>query len=123
MLAQFKPQWHHIYPKKFLKGHVDEATIDALANIAVIGPEINIRISAKDPMKYLDKYQITDEKLRQKFIEQPRTDFLITGYSAFLRQRAQSLAAAGNRVLLELSEGLPEISRPGLNSGAEATNG
>jgi hypothetical protein len=37
VLAQFEPQWHHIYPKKFLKGHVDEATIDALANIAVIG--------------------------------------------------------------------------------------
>jgi hypothetical protein len=123
VLAQFKPQWHHIYPKKFLKGHVDEATIDALANIAVIGPEINIRISAKDPMKYLDKYQITDEKLLQQFIEQSRADFLIAEYSAFLRRRAQSLAAAGNRMLRELSEGLPDVSRPGANTGPEAANG
>ena len=33
----------------YLEGKVDESLIDALANIAVIGPEINIRISAKDP--------------------------------------------------------------------------
>jgi hypothetical protein len=120
VLAQFKPQWHHIYPKKFLKGHVDEATIDALANIAVIGPEINIRISAKDPMKYLDKYQITDAKLQQQFIEQPRTAFSISGYDAFLGQRSQSLASTGNRMLVQLSEGLPDASRPGSNNTAEA---
>jgi len=120
VLAQFKPQWHHIYPKKFLKGHVDEATIDALANIAVIGPEINIRISAKDPMKYLDKYQITDAKLQQQFIEQPRTDFSISGYGTFLVQRSQSLASAGNRMLVQLSEGLPDASQPGSNNTAEA---
>ena len=120
VLAQFKPQWHHIYPKKFLKGHVDEATIDALANIAVIGPEINIRISAKDPMKYLDKYQITDAKLLQQFIEQPRTDFSINRYGTFLGQRSQSLASAGNQMLVQLSDGLPDASRPGSNNTAEA---
>jgi hypothetical protein len=49
-------------------------------------------------------------------------DFLITGYGAFLRQRAQLLAAAGNRMLGELSEGLPDVSRPGSNSGPEASN-
>ncbi len=118
VLAQFKPQWHHIYPKKFLKGQVDDSTIDALANIAVIGPEINIRISAKDPMKYLDKYQITDAKLQQQYIEQPRTDFSIASYGNFLRRRSKSLAAAANRLLLELSEGLADGSRPVLSEAA-----
>lgn len=118
VLAQFKPQWHHIYPKKFLKGQVDDSTIDALANIAVIGPEINIRISAKDPMKYLDKYQITDAKLQQQYIEQPRADFSISSYGNFLRRRSKSLAAAGNRLLLELSEGLADGSRPVLTDVA-----
>ena len=45
VLADFRPQWHHIFPKKYLEGNVNEG-LDALANIAVIGPEINIRISA-----------------------------------------------------------------------------
>jgi len=116
--GRFSPV-HRGYPKKFLKGNVDEPTIDALANIAVIGPEINIRISAKDPMKYLDKYQITDAKLRQQFIEQSRTDFSIPGYGGFLRQRAQSLAEAANRMLVDLSEGLPGSSRPGSNASGE----
>jgi hypothetical protein len=123
LLSEFKPQWHHIYPKKFLKGHVNEALIDALANIAVIGPEINIRISAKDPMKYLDKYKITDAKLQQQFIEQSRADFSIDRYGGFLRQRAHSLAAAANGVLLDLSEGLTPAARPRPNAiAAEAVD-
>jgi len=122
VLSQFKPQWHHIYPKKFLKGKVDYPTIDALANIAVIGPEINIRISAKDPMKYLDKYQITQAKLRQQFIDQDRADFGVEGYSAFLRRRAEVLSAEANKTLLELSEGLSDGSRPTVGAAGEVTN-
>jgi Protein of unknown function DUF262 len=53
VLADFRPEWHHVFPKKYLSGKVDESLIDALANIAVIGSEINIRISAKDPMSYI----------------------------------------------------------------------
>jgi hypothetical protein len=112
VLSQFKPQWHHIYPKKFLQGSVDDATIDALANIAVIGPEINIRISARDPMKYLDKYQITDAKLRQQYIYQPRANFTVEAYPKFLASRARVLADAANKMLLQLSDGLSEGARP-----------
>lgn len=69
LLSDFRPQWHHIFPKKYLDGKVDEPLIDALANIAVIGPEINIRISAKDPLSYIAKYRITRDKLAQQFVE------------------------------------------------------
>jgi hypothetical protein len=50
VLADFRPQWHHVFPKKYLEGQVSEDKINALANIAVIGPTINIRISSKEPM-------------------------------------------------------------------------
>ena len=112
MLSDFKPQWHHIYPRKFLKDQVDDALVDALSNIAVIGPEINIRISAKDPLKYLDKYEITNDKLRQQFIDQPRDQFSITAFDAFLKRRSAALALAANQMLLELSQGLQESVRP-----------
>ena len=71
-------------------------------------------------MKYLDKYQITDTKLLQQFIEQPRTDFSINRYGTFLGERSQSLASAGNQMLVQLSDGLPDASRPGSNNTAEA---
>ena len=55
---------------------VDDSLIDALANIPVIGPEINIRISAKDPMSYIAKHKMTDEKLSQQFIDPKMPGFV-----------------------------------------------
>ena len=49
LLSDFRPDWHHIFPKKYLNEKAQEPLTDALANIAVIGPTINIRISAKGP--------------------------------------------------------------------------
>ena len=68
VLADFNPQWHHIFPKKFLEGTEVNGSVDALANIAVIGPTINIRISARAPLDYVNRYAISDEKLRQQFM-------------------------------------------------------
>ncbi len=64
LLADFRPQWHHIFPSRFLEaaGVLDEK-INALANIAVIGPAINMRISAQDPMNYVGRNNITTESL------------------------------------------------------------
>jgi len=102
VLADFRPQWHHIFPKKHLEGKVDDTLIDALANIAVIGPEINIRISAKDPMNYIVKYDITAERLAQQFIDARITSVSTPQYETWLRGRAQRLAEEGNAFLQEL---------------------
>ena len=51
LVAGFEPQYHHIFPRKFLAGKVASECVEALANIAVIGPSINIRISAQNPME------------------------------------------------------------------------
>lgn len=75
LLADFRPQWHHIYPQKFLNKKVEPDKIGSLANIAVIGPDINIRISHQDPMKYLDKYAISNDKLDQQFVAWRRARF------------------------------------------------
>ena len=103
LLADFRPQWHHIFPKKYLNGKVEENLIDALANIAVIGPEINIRISAKDPMSYIAKYKIADAKLVQQFIDPVSLSVSHDGYEQWLRCRANRLAEVGNEFLLELA--------------------
>ena len=114
LLADFRPQWHHIFPQKFLAQKVEPYKIYALANIAVIGPDINIRISAQDPMKYLDKYSVTNEKLAEQFIVWNRGDFKVERFDDFLVSRATRLSAEANDYLLELSKHLPEDCRPNM---------
>lgn len=107
LLADFRPQWHHIFPKKYLDGKTDDTWIDALGNIAVIGPEINIRISAKDPMSYIGRYKITHEKLAQQFVDPATLSLAHEGYEEWVRGRAKRLANVGNEFLAELAPSQP----------------
>src|SRR5262249_50311407 len=93
---------HHIFPRKYLEGKIDETQIEALANIAVIGPSINIRISASDPLSYVTKYDISKDKLSQQFIDPEFTKTPIEKYPQWLDGRAEGLARAGNEFLAEL---------------------
>jgi len=106
VLADFRPRWHHIFPKKFLSGKFDDDQINALANIAVIGPTINIRISSKNPMDYLDRYKISADKLGQQFIPSDRNQFQIENFPTFLSKRASVLSQQANLFLRFLSEGI-----------------
>ncbi len=101
-MAGFRPQWHHIFPKKYLEGkRVNEFT-DALANIAVIGPKINIRISDKSPLDYVRKYKISDQKLCQQFIDPGFVNVPSNEYENWVYQRATQLAKQANAFLGEL---------------------
>ncbi len=102
LLAGFEPQFHHVFPKKFLEGQVSADLIDALANIAIIGPTINIRISKQNPMDYIPKYKITAEKLRQQFISGQIVATTVKQYPDWVGRRADELASAGNEFLERL---------------------
>jgi Protein of unknown function DUF262 len=106
VLGDFQPQWHHIFPKKFLAERYDDSEINALANIAVIGPTINIRISAKNPMDYLTKYKITADKLADQFIPTDLGATPIEKYPEFLKGRAQRLSEMSNKYLAALRDGI-----------------
>ncbi len=106
VLEDFQPQWHHIFPKKFLSEKYDDLEINSLANIAVIGPTINIRISAKNPMEYLKKYKITEEKLVQQFIASDLGNTPIESYPEFLKNRSKILATESNKYLIALRSGI-----------------
>jgi len=102
LLAGFQPQFHHVFPRKFLENQVSADLVDALANIAIIGPTINIRISKQDPMNYIPKYKITSEKLRQQLISGKIITTTVKQYPDWVRKRADDLATAGNELLEEL---------------------
>ena len=105
-LADFRPQWHHIFPRKLLEGRFEDDKINALANIAVIGSSINIRINAKEPMNYLSRYNISDEKLRQQFVPTDRQALRVEVFPDFLAARAQRLAQEATGYLKALSGNL-----------------
>ncbi|HVP77584.1 MAG TPA: DUF262 domain-containing protein [Thermodesulfobacteriota bacterium] len=104
VLTDFRPQWHHIFPKKYLEGHDNNGLTDALANIATIGPAINIRISKKAPMDYVARYKITPEKLEQQFIDPKFTEVPVSEFEGWVRRRAERLAKEANAYLAELKE-------------------
>lgn len=106
VLADFRPQWHHIFPKKYLEGHDNGGMTDVLANIAVIGPAINIRISAKAPLDYVTRYKITSDKLQQQFIDPQFTKVTIAEHEGWVRERAERLAKEANNFLAELRSGI-----------------
>jgi hypothetical protein len=106
LVAGYEPQYHHIFPRKFLSSKVEPASIEALANIAVIGPGINIRISARDPMDYVAKYKISENKLKQQCISDLGAT-TVEDFPNWLLRRAEGLAAASNQFLEDLRAGTP----------------
>lgn len=69
----------------------------------MIGPGINIRISAKDPMKYIEKYGISDRKLCQQYIEPQITSVPREAYPTWVKGRATDLAIVANEFLTTLA--------------------
>ena len=110
LVAGFEPQYHHVFPRKFLQNKVAAEFVEALANIAVIGPKINIRISAQDPMNYVKKYKISEPKLKQQYV----FDLSSTTVESFphgSQLRAARLATPANEILRGIARGLALASR------------
>lgn len=106
----FAPQFHHIFPRRFLapndeemaKGNAAPEQIEALANIAIIGASVNIRISNKNPLDYFAKYGIDAAKRRQQFIDGDVNEMVIDQYVKWLQTRAQRLTQEANRFFSKL---------------------
>ncbi len=104
LLERFNPQWHHIFPRAYLKANgVPEEHWDVFANIAVLAPATNIRIGAKSPVAYVQKYEIQHKRLEEQLIEAPDT-LVIESYDAFLEKRARALATGANEYMAKLAD-------------------
>jgi hypothetical protein len=60
-------------------------------------------------MSYIDKYNISAEKLAQQFVETDIRAVNHANYAGWMKKRAQRLADEGNAFLKELSEGLSTV--------------
>ena len=85
----FKPEWHHIFPRKILKEKYDEFQINSIANIAVLNEKANRSFSAKPPAKYLEEHGVKPERLQEQAVP-PIQSLVLEKYENFLKQRAQA---------------------------------
>jgi hypothetical protein len=94
-------QFHHIFPKAFLKGHVPPREIDDLANLAFISATTNNWIRAKSPKTYIPEF--IEERGKELFDTQciPADLHLLDrdAYNEFLNERRILIAAELNRFL------------------------
>jgi len=94
-------QFHHIFPKAFLKGVVPSREIDDLANLAFISATTNNWIRAKSPATYIPQF-VSDHGTAM-FDNQciPLDGNLLSreSYSEFLAERRVRIARELNRYL------------------------
>ncbi len=101
LLQKFNPDWHHIFPRAYLKKeNAPLDIIDSAANIAAIRKETNLKIGKKSPMEYMEG--ISDMQLREQYVPTDRNLFTVDQYSNFIKLRAESLAVAANELIYEL---------------------
>lgn len=98
----FKPEWHHIFPRKIVKDSFDASMVDSIANIAILNEKANRSFSAKKPEEYLSEYSVRPERLQEQAV--PMGDLLkLERFEEFLRIRSESLAARATDWLQKLA--------------------
>lgn len=97
-----KIEFHHIFPRSLLqKAGYEKAEINEIANMGFIGGKTNRRISAKNPVEYLE--QIVADRgetaLTSQFVPLDRNLWKIENYRQFLDERRKLLVQHINKFL------------------------
>jgi hypothetical protein len=99
----FKPEWHHFFPRKVLRGTDYEDQADSIANIVVLNEKANRSFSGKPPREYLAEHSVGRDLLDEQAIPADGY-FVIEKYQEFLEKRAQELASRATKFLKGLSK-------------------
>jgi predicted nucleic acid-binding protein len=87
----FKPEWHHIFPRKIVRDKFDSSLVDSIANIVVLNEKANRSFSAKLPRQYLKDHDVRPERLEEQAIPSD-APLDVDKFEEFLRLRAGKLA-------------------------------
>lgn len=100
----FKPEWHHFFPRKILRGKFDDSLVDSISNIVVLNEKANRSFSSKPPQEYLQEHDVSPARLHEQNV--PRNQSLeVARFEEFLMSRAELLAEASTEFLKKLGEG------------------
>jgi hypothetical protein len=103
----FRPEWHHFFPKKVLRGKAEESTVNSLANIVVLNEKANRSFSSKEPRQYLKDFGVRTERLKEQFLPTQSGLWEVAKYGELLDARAKALALGATNLLKELADKSP----------------
>ena len=98
----FKPEWHHIFPRKVVRDGFNEALVDSIANIAVLNEKANRAFSGRPPQQYLQDHGVKPERLTEQAIP-PVNTMVVDRFEKFLEQRSELLAERATAFLQGLN--------------------
>jgi hypothetical protein len=114
--SDFKPNWHHIFPKSVLRNYnIEDDPINWFSNITVLNEKTNVKkLQAKAPAKYITDFNISADMLEQhsipksfippydKFDGEITKAWSLDRFDEFVLERADVLAQEMNSYLDEL---------------------
>ena len=98
----FKPEWHHVFPRKVVQGRFDDSLVDSLANIAVLNEKANRAFSGKPPRKYLEQHGVSADRLEEQAVPDA-TSLDVDRFEEFLQNRSAELAKRATDYLQRLA--------------------
>lgn len=102
----FKPEWHHFFPKGVLKKHdIDDSKINILSNIVILNEKANRTFTSKEPTEYLKVQKVKRERLVEQLIPTDEDHWQVSNYDKFLEKRASDLADESNKWMDKLKNG------------------
>jgi hypothetical protein len=106
---------HHIFPKAKLYEHdYRRPQVNAIANFCFLSQQTNLKISNRNPAKYLAEVGETQPgALESQWIPTDPELWELENYPAFLQARRQHLSAAANALLERLLQTAVEPVEPG----------
>jgi len=102
--ADLEPEWHHFFPKAFLKAHgVTDERVNWFGNLVVLDAKANRTISSKAPLDYLalESVKAPQEERDKQFLPGDEGLMKIECFDDFLGARHQLIAKAMNARLRE----------------------
>ena len=103
--VQYRPEWHHIFPRKWLRDNVpgiQPDKVNTVANMAIISSQANKKIAASEPKKYVTDLKLASRGLLdQQAIPDP-TSTSPKQYLSWVDKRAERLAKEANEYLAAL---------------------
>lgn len=96
-------EMHHIFPKALLKSNKFQSKeYDDLANIVFIAQKGHRSIGKLEPIVYIDKFNIEDERLISQFVPPDKELLKVENYNRFIKTRRAVIIKAMNEYLYEL---------------------
>ena len=97
----FKPEWHHIFPRKVVRDSFNGGLVDSISNIAVLNEKANRSFSGKPPQQYMKEHEVKPERLEEQFV--PSGHLLeLSRFEDFLKLRSEKLSQGATEYLQAL---------------------